>query len=112
MCDAVVPRLHKRFDARELIDGELFERGFSAQLGRLEVLWIPKPDLAQLAFLGQDRTPVALEDRVSRAALARFALDEIVEGPGALAHRVLRSPTACSENQRQATSDVTSSTGM
>lgn len=72
---------------RELIDGELFERGFSAQLGRLEVLGIPKPDLAQLAFLGQGRAPVALEDRVSRAALARFALDEIVEGPGAVAHR-------------------------
>lgn len=72
---------------RELIDGELFERGFSAQLGRLEVLGVPKPDLEQLAFLGQGRAPVALEDRVSRTALARFALDEIVPGPGAMAHR-------------------------
>lgn len=72
---------------RELIDGELFERGFSAQLGRLEVLGVPKPDLEQLAFLGQGRAPVALEDRVSRTALARFALDEIVPGAGAMAHR-------------------------
>ncbi|MBL4849092.1 MAG: hypothetical protein JKY65_26505, partial [Planctomycetes bacterium] len=72
---------------RELIDGELFERGFSAQLGRLEVLGVPKPDLAQLAFRGQGRAPVALEDRVSRTALARFALDEIVPGAGAMAHR-------------------------
>jgi transcriptional regulator NrdR family protein len=72
---------------RELIDGELFERGYSAQLGRLEVLGVPKPDLEQLAFLGQGRAPVALEDRVARTALERFALEDIVEGEGATAHR-------------------------
>lgn len=72
---------------RELIDAELFERGYSAQLGRLEVLGVPKPDLEQLAFLGQGRAPSALEDRVSRTALTRFALDEIVEGRPAVAHR-------------------------
>lgn len=72
---------------RELIDAELFERGYSAQLGRLEVLGVPKPELERLAFLGEGRTPSALEDRVSRTALERFALDEIVEGKGAVAHR-------------------------
>ncbi|HBP16395.1 MAG TPA: hypothetical protein DEA08_01200, partial [Planctomycetes bacterium] len=72
---------------RELIDAELFERGYSAQLGRLEVLGVPKPDLEQLAFLGQGRAPIALEDRVARTALERFALDEIVPGAGATAHR-------------------------
>lgn len=72
---------------RELIDADLFERGYSAQLGRLEVLGVPKPDLERLAFLGQGRTPLALEDRVARTALERFALDELVEGKGAVAHR-------------------------
>lgn len=42
---------------RELIDAELFERGYSAQLGRLEVLGVPKPELERLAFLGEGRTP-------------------------------------------------------
>src|SRR5690606_29127184 len=65
----------------------LFERGYSAQLGRLEVLGVPKPDLERLAFFGQGRTPLALEDRVARTALERFALDELVEGKGAVAHR-------------------------
>ncbi|MGE0712649.1 MAG: ATP cone domain-containing protein [Planctomycetota bacterium] len=72
---------------RELIDAEMFERGYSAQLGRLEVLGVPKPDLEQLAFLGQGRAPVALEDRVARTALERFALEDLVPGDGATAHR-------------------------
>lgn len=72
---------------RELIDADLFERGYSAQLGRLEVLGVPKPDLERLAFFGQGRIPLALEDRVARTALERFALDELVEGKGAVAHR-------------------------
>lgn len=72
---------------RELIDADLFERGYSAQLGKLEVLGVPKPDLERLAFLGQGRAPITLEDRVSRTALKRFALAEIVDGAGSVAHR-------------------------
>ncbi|RMG17160.1 MAG: hypothetical protein D6731_04605 [Planctomycetota bacterium] len=73
---------------RELIDAELFERGFSAQLRKLEVLGVPKPELERLAFLGQgSRDPRTLEERVSRMALERFALDEVVSGQGAVAHR-------------------------
>ncbi len=71
---------------RELIDAELFERGFSAQLGRLEVLGLPKPDLEGLAFMGQGRAPLGLEDKIVRAALERYALDELVAGKGAHAH--------------------------
>lgn len=71
---------------RELIDAELFERGFSAQLGRLEVLGLPKPDLEGLAFMGQGRAPIGLEDKVVRAALERYALDELVAGKGSHAH--------------------------
>lgn len=72
---------------RELIDAELFERGFSAQLGRLEVLGLPKPDVEALAFTGQGRAPLGLEDKIVRAALERYALDELVAGKGAHAHR-------------------------
>lgn len=72
---------------RELIDAELFERGFSAQLRRLEVLGVAKADLERMAFLGRGKAPLVLEDQVSRRALERFALDEIVHGPGAVAHR-------------------------
>lgn len=71
---------------RELIDAELFERGFSAQLGRLEVLGLPKPDLESLASIAQGRAPLGLEDKVVRAALERYALDELVAGKGAHAH--------------------------
>lgn len=71
---------------RELIDAELFERGFSAQLGRLEVLGLPKPDLEGLASIAQGRAPLGLEDKVVRAALERYALDELVAGKGAHAH--------------------------
>ncbi|MBX3472232.1 MAG: hypothetical protein KF878_35720 [Planctomycetes bacterium] len=71
---------------RELIDAELFERGFSAQLGRLEVLGLPKPDLEGLAFMGQGRAPLGLEDKVVRAALERYALDDLIAGKGAQAH--------------------------
>lgn len=71
---------------RELIDAELFERGFSAQLGRLEVLGLPKQDLQSLASVGPGRAPLLLEDAVTRAALERYALDELVVGAGATAH--------------------------
>src|SRR5581483_4293010 len=42
---------------RELIDAELFERGFSAQLGKLEVVGVAKPDLKRLVFLEGVRAP-------------------------------------------------------
>ena len=72
---------------RELIDAELFERGFSAQLGRLETYGVPKPDLERLAFLAQGRPAVGLEEQVLRGALERWALEELVGAQGAAAHR-------------------------
>jgi len=72
---------------RELIDAELFERGFAAQLGRLEVVGVPKEDMERLGYLSQGRPPLALEDTVARTALERYALDELVAGKGAVAHR-------------------------
>lgn len=71
---------------RELIDAELFERGFSAQLRRLEVVGVPKPDLERLVFMGQGKAPIAVEDVVLRTALERFALDGLVSGRGATKH--------------------------
>src|SRR5204862_1597464 len=57
---------------RELIDAELFERGFAAQLGKLEVVGVPKPDLKRLVDLC-GRAPAALESEVARNALERYA---------------------------------------
>jgi len=72
---------------RELIDAELFERGFSAQVGRLEVVGLPKEDLKRLTFVAQAGSPVAIEDQITRATLTRFALDELVGDSAATAHR-------------------------
>ena len=72
---------------RELIDAELFERGFSAQLGHLESFGVPKQDLERLAFLAQGRPAVGLEDQVLRGALERWALEQLVGERGAAAHR-------------------------
>ncbi|MCA8921173.1 MAG: hypothetical protein KDD82_05155 [Planctomycetes bacterium] len=72
---------------RELIDAELFERGFSAQVGRLEVIGLPKEDLKRLTFVAQAGSPIAIEDQITRATLTRFALDELVGRQAATAHR-------------------------
>lgn len=72
---------------RELIDAELFERGFSAQLGKLEVVGVAKPDLKRLVFLDGVRSPASVEAEVARTALERYALDELVGGDAAGAHR-------------------------
>ena len=72
---------------RELIDAELFERGFSAQLGRLEVVGVAKPDLKRLVFLEGVRVPASVEREVARSALERYALDEVIGGEPAAAHR-------------------------
>jgi len=72
---------------RELIDAELFERGFSAQLGKLEVVGVAKPDLKRLVFLEGVRAPSSVEAEVARTALERYALDELVGGDAAGAHR-------------------------
>ncbi|MEZ6183975.1 MAG: ATP cone domain-containing protein [Planctomycetota bacterium] len=72
---------------RELIDAELFERGFSAQVGRLEVVGLPKEDLKRLTFVAQAGSPIAIEDQITRATLTRFALDELVGNSAAVAHR-------------------------
>jgi hypothetical protein len=72
---------------RELIDAELFERGFSAQLGKLEVVGVAKPDLKRLVFLEGVRAPQSVETEVARTALERYALDELVGGDAAAAHR-------------------------
>jgi ribonucleoside-triphosphate reductase len=72
---------------RELVDGELFERGFSAHLGKLEVVGVPKSDLKRLVFLEGVRAPAAVEAEVARAALERYALDDLIGGEGAAAHR-------------------------
>jgi hypothetical protein len=72
---------------RELIDAELFERGFAAQLGKLEVVGVPKPDLKRLIDLA-GRAPAALEAEVARSALERYALEELIGGDGAAAHRL------------------------
>ncbi|HZU99878.1 MAG TPA: ATP cone domain-containing protein [Planctomycetota bacterium] len=72
---------------RELIDAELFERGFSAQLGKLEVVGVAKPDLKRFVFLEGVRAPSSVEAEVARNALERYALDDLVGGDAAAAHR-------------------------
>ena len=47
---------------RELIDAELFERGFSAQLAKLEVVGVAKPDLRALVSLEGSRLEASVSD--------------------------------------------------
>ncbi len=79
---------------RELVDNELFERGYDAKLKRQLPLGLPKYDLEQ-AILGLGSkeggsfpsTPVAVRDFIADRVLRQYALQEVYAPAVADAHR-------------------------
>jgi hypothetical protein len=79
---------------RELVDNELFERGFAAKLFRQAPIGLPKYNLEQIIF-GTDtkegftfpKTPVEVRDIIAERILEGYSLDEVVSRAVADAHR-------------------------
>ena len=79
---------------RELVDNELFERGFNAKLQRQVPLGLPKYNLEQIIF-GFDskegfffpKTPVEVREFIANRILRQYALQEVYSPAVADAHR-------------------------
>jgi transcriptional regulator NrdR family protein len=79
---------------RELVDNELFERGFSAKLFRQAPIGLPRYNLEQIIF-GTDtkegftfpKTPVEVRDFIATEILKQYALEEMHSGVASDAHR-------------------------
>ena len=79
---------------RELVDNELFERGFNAKLQRQAPLGLPKYNLEQIIF-GLDskegyffpKTPVEVREFIANRILRQYALQEVYSPAVADAHR-------------------------
>jgi len=79
---------------RELVDNELFERGYSAKLHQQAPLGIPKYNLESLIF-GTDlkegftfpKTPVEIRNAIANRVLHQYSLEEVFTPNVADAHR-------------------------
>ncbi len=79
---------------RELVDNELFERGFSSKLFRQAPIGLPRYNLEQIIF-GSDtkegftfpKTPVEVRDFIATEILKQYALEEVHSGAVSDAHR-------------------------
>ncbi len=79
---------------RELVDNELFERGYSAKLFRQAPIGLPKYNLEQILF-GTDtkegytfpKTPVEVRDFIATQILQQYTLDEVASESVSGAHR-------------------------
>ncbi len=79
---------------RELVDNELFERGFSAKLKKQAPIGIPKYNLESLIF-GTDskegftfpKTPVEVRNTIANRILHQYSLEEVFTPSVADAHR-------------------------
>ena len=90
---------------RELVDNELFERGYDAKLKKQAPLSLPKYDMEELIHgggAGQGRVPREAERRIAREILLQYSLDEVFSPEVARAHRngrfyvhSLRDPLRC-----------------
>jgi ribonucleoside-triphosphate reductase len=76
---------------RELVDNELFERGFRAQLQKQSLVGIPKFDLKKLIYMGgrggSPLAPELVDRKISESVLRQFAYEEIYPPKVADAHR-------------------------
>lgn len=78
---------------RELVDNELFERGFSAKLQKQAPISLPRYNLEQIIF-GMDRkegfafpkTPVEIRNIIANRILLQYSLGEVFTPPVAYAH--------------------------
>ncbi len=79
---------------RELVDNELFERGFNAKLRRQAPIGLPKYNLDQIIF-GTDskegftfpKTPPEVRDLIADQILEQYALQEVYSSAVGEAHR-------------------------
>ena len=79
---------------RELVDNELFERGFDAKLKRQQPIGLPKYNLEQIIF-GTDfkegytfpKTPSEVRDIIANRILHQYSLEEVFSPSVADAHR-------------------------
>jgi len=78
---------------RELVDNELFERGFSSKLNRQSVIGMPKFDLDQLIFSRSKENsnitannPEAINLAIAETTLKQYALEEVFSREVAEAH--------------------------
>jgi len=79
---------------RELVDNELFERGFSSKLARQSVVGMPKYDLDQLIFARSKENsnitannPEAINLAIAETTLKQYALQEVYSREVAEAHQ-------------------------
>jgi ribonucleoside-triphosphate reductase len=82
---------------RELVDNELFERGFSAKLARQQSIGMPKYDLDQLIFSKSKENsniaannPEAINLAIAETTLKQYALQEVFSPDVADAHQTGR----------------------
>lgn len=80
---------------RELVDNELFERGFTKSLRRQGSMAVPKYDLEQLLFHGGERATVARPANPRHATellgdmiLRQYVLEEVFSAPVRRAHHI------------------------
>ena len=78
---------------RELVDNELFDRGFSAKLAKQSVIGMPKYDLDQLIFSRSKENsnitannPEAINLAIAETTLKQYALQEVFSREVAEAH--------------------------
>jgi len=79
---------------RELVDNELFERGFSSKLAKQSVVGMPKYDLDQLIFARSKENsnitannPEAINLAIAETTLKQYALQEVYSREVAEAHQ-------------------------
>ncbi|MBL7222892.1 MAG: anaerobic ribonucleoside-triphosphate reductase [Candidatus Brocadiae bacterium] len=82
---------------RELVDNELFERGFSAKLERQQAIGMPKYDLDQMIYSKSNENsniaannPEAINLTIAETTLKQYALQEVFSREVADAHRTGR----------------------
>ena len=72
---------------RELVDNELFERGYDAKLKKQAPLSLPRYDIEQLIRAEARQSPRAIEKGIARQLLLQYSLGEIYSPEVARGHR-------------------------
>ena len=72
---------------RELVDNELFERGYDAKLKKQAPLSLPRYDIEQLIRAEARQSPRAIEKGISRQLLLQYSLGEMYSPEVARGHR-------------------------
>ena len=72
---------------RELVDNELFERGYDAKLKKQAPLSLPRYDIEQLIRAEARQSPRAIEKGIARQLLLQYSLGEMYSPEVARGHR-------------------------